>query len=73
MPAETVCNCDDQRAGNRKDKGLWRLGLSSTQSPLANDKAVLVMIADESGMAQCGDHAVGRRTDHEISVHQLWA
>ena len=29
------------------------------------------MVADESGMAQCGDDAVGRGTDHKISVHQV--
>ena len=29
------------------------------------------MVADESGMAQCGDDVVGRGTDHKISVHQV--
>jgi hypothetical protein len=29
------------------------------------------MVADEPGVAQCGDHAVARRTGHELSVHQL--
>jgi hypothetical protein len=38
---------------------------------LANDKAVLVVVPDESDMAQCGDHAEGHRTSHELSVHQL--
>jgi len=26
------------------------------------------MVADESGMAECGDDAVGRWTGHELSV-----
>jgi hypothetical protein len=30
------------------------------------------MVADKSGLAQRGDRAVGRRTGHELSVHQLW-
>ena len=71
MSAETVGNCDYQWARKWKHKSLWRLGLGGTQSPLANDEAVLVMVADESGMAQCGDPAVGHRTGHELSVHQL--
>lgn len=70
MSAKTVRNCDYQWACNRKDKSLWRFGFSGTQSPLANDEAVLVMVADESRMTQCGDNAVDRRTGHELSVHQ---
>ena len=30
MSAETVCNGDHHWVGNRKDKTLWRFGLSGT-------------------------------------------
>jgi len=62
VTAEPVRNRHDDRRTDREDQGLGAVRLRPTQRPRPDDEAVLVVVADETDMAQPADRDVGHRS-----------